>query len=287
MKPIKNKAANWLIDILVMIIGNGIFALGVHSFTAPNDIAPGGVTGIATVINTLINMPIGTIVAIINIPLVLLGFKFLRLKPMIRTIISIVLFTVLMDFAFVNIPVYKGDPMLAAIFGGAMIGFGIGLVYIREGTTGGVDITNRIIQQKFPYIKLSNITFMTDLFTIIIAVFTYKNIEVALYAIIAMFVSSRVLDGILYGMSESKMLMIVTDFPDEIAAEIIKLPRGVTKLKGIGAYSGKDKTVVMCVTARNQYYRIRRRVQAIDPKAFMIISDASEVLGEGFKERSY
>ncbi len=286
IKPKKeHKLRKWIIDIFVIIIASGIYSLGVHYFTAPNNIAPGGVTGIATIISSVSGFSVGILYGIINLPLLIIGFIFLGRSMMVKTIISVAVITVATDFLFSGLPVYTGDKMLAAVFGGLLFGIGLGLVYYREGTTGGTDITNRIIHMKVPHISLGKIMVIVDAFIIAFAVFVYKNIESGLYAVITIFVCSKVVDLILYGNLEGKLLLIFSDKHEEITERILKEHhRGVTLLSGVGAYSGNEKKVICCAVQKNQYVKIKRIVSRIDQRAFIVITNAGEVLGEGFSE---
>lgn len=276
------KFLRWVIDIVVIIVASSIYSLGVHSFTAPNEIAPGGVTGIVTILNYLFGVPIGTMVSIVNIPLIIVGFIFLGKRIMIKTVISVAVFTLTTDYLFNSIPVYEGDMILASIFGGAFMGIGLGLVYMREATTGGMDIVNKLIQKAIPHVKLGQITFTTDVIVITIAIFAYGNFEAGLYAVISMFVLSRCIDSLIYGSNEAKMLMIISDEYEAISEKILKSNRGVTIIKGTGAYSKTERNIIFCAVPKNEYFRIKRIVKTIDPKAFIIITSAGEVLGEGF-----
>lgn len=275
---------HWLLDILIITAGSGAYALGVHCFTAPNNIAPGGVTGIATLINHFIDVPIGTIYFVFNIPLIILGFIFLNKKLMVKTLISIAIVTVMMDFAFVNIPVYHGEGILASVFGGLLMGIGLGVVYTRESTTGGLDIVNKIINRFMPQLKLGQITLITDGMVLIAALAVFREADVILYAIIAIFVQSKVMDMIVYGSFEGKMMWVFSDKYDEIARKIMTTQRGVTIFKGSGAYSGHEKNVICTAVHKNEYTKIKRYIKEIDPTAFVVITDANEVLGQGFSK---
>ena len=179
---------------------------------------------------------------------------------------------------------YEGDEMLAAIFGGLLIGAGLGLCYSREGTGGGTDILNRLIYKRFPQISIGAITFATDFAVIVFATCVFGKIESALYAIIAIFVSSKMIDIIVYGSYEGKMLLIFSDKSEEIAQKIMTAGKGVTFLSGKGAYSGDEKQVICCAVRKNDYVKVKRYVKEVDESAFMIITIAKEVLGKGFKE---
>jgi uncharacterized membrane-anchored protein YitT (DUF2179 family) len=254
----------------------------VHCFTAPAGIAPGGVTGVSTVINHLTGAPIGLISTLINIPLLVIGFVFLPVKLMVKTVISVGVFNITMDYLFVNIPVYSGETILASLFGGVLTGAALGMVYMREATTGGVDIINKLIHKKFPYIKMGIITFILDLAVSAAAVIVYGNFEAGLFAAITIYASSKVIDMFIYGLSESKMLLIVSDKWDEISAEIINMGRGVTLLNGAGAYSGGEKRIICCAAAKSEYFKIKNIASGLDKKSFIIVTTAGEVFGEGF-----
>lgn len=279
------KIRSIIIDILIIIVASCIYALSIHSFTAPNNIAPGGVTGLAIITNHLLGLPIGLLVTAVNIPLIIIGFKYLGKSMMIKTVISVIIFIVTVDYLFVNVPVYQGEKILAALFGGVLMGIGLALVYIREATTGGMDILNKLIQLKFPYIKLGQIAFATDTLVITIAVLVYGNLEAGLFAVITIFASSRMIDSFIYGMNESRLMLIISDSYEDITGKIIKMGRGVTLLNGRGVYTGKEKKVICCAVAKSEYFKIKRKVMEIDENAFIIITKAGEVFGEGFGNR--
>lgn len=281
----RGKIKNMIIDYLFILVGTAIYALGVHVFTVPNQIAPGGITGLATAINALTGIPIGTFFSLINIPLLLLGLKFLGKDFIIKTLISTILFTAMVDVLFVYIPPYTGDMLLAALFGGAMIGAGMAITFIRNGSTSGTDITSRVIQSKFPQFPIGKIVLLSDLIIISFATLVFANLESALYAIIAMFVCSKVIDSIIYGLDVGKMVFIVSDHCPAISKAIIEeVHRGGTILPAKGAFSGDPREVLLCAIRNHQFYKIKRIVNLVDPKAFIIVTNAGEVLGEGFKK---
>lgn len=272
----------WIIDIIVVLFGTAIDSAGVYFFTAAADIAPGGVVGIATVLNKTLGFPIGTVSLAINVPLIILGFIYLGKKLIIKTIISLLAFTVFVDYIFPMFPSYQGETLMCAIFGGVLIGAGLGIVYTREATTGGMDIVNRLIQKGMPHVKLGTIIFCTDAAVIAFATIAFRNINIGLYSAIATFLSAKVIDSVIYGTARCKLLFIVTERPHAISEEILKMHRGVTIMNAHGAYTNTDKSVIMCATAKNQYYKVRKIVTQNDEKAFIIITDAGQVLGNGF-----
>ena len=191
------------------------------------------------------------------------------------------------DWLLKDVPVYVADSgggILAALFGGLLMGAGLGIVYGREGTTGGTDIINKIINRFKPEIKLGQISFLVNAAVALSGYIVYKNLDVVLYAVVSVFVQSRVIDGLVYGGLEGKFLMIFSEKPQEIADRLLKLKRGVTLLSGEGAYSGEKRQVVCIAVHKNEYVKVKRIVKQTDPNAFVIITGASEVLGKGFQK---
>lgn len=286
-KKIFKSILNWIVDILVIIAGSGIYALSVHCFTTPNHIAPGGVTGIATIISHVTDFKVGTLIALINVPLLIAGFILLNKKTMIKTLIAVVNVTIMTDYVFTDIPVYiaqSGSGILASLFGGLLMGTGLGIVYMREGTTGGTDIVNKIINRFRPAMKLGHISMAVNASVAIFSYVVYKNLDVVLYALVTIFVEARMIDVLVYGTLEGKFLMIFSQKPQEVAAKLLTLNRGVTLLSGQGAYSGEERKVVCIAVRKNEYVNVKRAVKEIDPEAFVIITGASEVLGKGFQK---
>lgn len=287
MSDTSKKVWRWVIDIAVIIAGSGVYALGVHCFTAPNNIAPGGVTGLATIVSFVTDLNIGILITLMNIPLLIAGFFLLNRGTMIKTLIGVVVLSVMTDWLLKDVPVYVADSgggILAAIFGGLLMGAGQGIVYAREGTTGGTDIINKIINRFKPEIKLGQISFLVNAAVALSGYIVYQNLDVVLYAVVSVFVQSRVIDGLVYGGLEGKFLMIFSEKPQEIADRLLKLKRGVTLLSGEGAYSGEKRQVVCIAVHKNEYVKVKRIVKQTDPNAFVIITGASEVLGKGFQK---
>ncbi len=276
---------SYFVDILFIFFGTGIYAFGIYAFTAPNQIAPGGVTGIATVINAFTGFKIGTLVTLFNIPLLLFGFKTLGKRFIFSTLLSTVFFNIQVDFLYPHLPVYKGNLILASIFGGLFIGLGLAIVFMRGGSTGGMDIISKSVQLKYPHISLGKIVFASDLLVITIAAVSFRSIEAALYAVVAMFVSSKAIDALLYGTNIGKMILIVSNKSEEIAKLIVSdLSRGCTILNAHGAYTGEQKKVLICACKDAEFYELKHIVKRLDPKSFMIVTEAGEVFGEGFSK---
>lgn len=271
------------IDLLFFLFAGALYALSVNLFTAPNHIAPGGATGIATVVHSFFNLPIGMIIIMLNVPLFIFSFKKLGIRFTLQTALATVILSAAIDLlAF--IPPYTGNVLLAALYGGLLSGAALGFVFMRGATSGGSDLLARLIRMKFLGISMGQIILMIDFVIIAGAALAYQNFESVLYAIITIFVSSKVIDNLLYGFDKGQMYIIVSERHDEIAKAVIqKLGRGVTILNGSGYYTNQDKRVVLCAVRRFETTQIRRIILDIDPRAFIVISEAGEILGEGFK----
>ena len=287
----QKQKVNWktlLLDLLICTIGSVLFAFSTHYFMAPHDIAPGGVTGIATLVNYAFHAPIGLVSFLINLPLLILGIIYLGHPFVLKSGYCILVYTFFIDVVFKKFPIFESEnKLLVALFGGLIMGCGLGLIFMRNASTGGTDIGARLLQRKLPHISMGRLMMGIDALVVVSSAIVYNSIEAALYAIICIFVSSKVIDMILYGQDVSKEIMIITDHPEECADALMKeLDRGLTLFDGEGGYTRQPKKVVMCVVRRNEFYSVKQIVKRVDPNAFMIISEVSEVLGEGFKENA-
>lgn len=282
-------AKQWALDILITMVGMMIYSAAVKMFTAPNQIAPGGLTGISTIINYLTQgvvdggLPIGTVNLVLNIPIAILGFWKLGRHFMTKTIVALLSFTLFSDYVFAFVPVATDNKLLAGIFGGALMGAGIGLMLSRGGSSGGFDIINKIIQRRLPHIKLGQVVFASDLVIVTLSMFAYRSVEPGLYALIALFISSQALDKVLYGFNTCKFMYIVTDKAQELGHRInTEMRRGATILESYGSYTNEKRPTVMVAVRQNEYYRMKKIIDATDPDAFIIVTSASEIVGKGF-----
>lgn len=275
----------WTIDVLYDLVGASIYAVAVHMFTAPNHIAPGGVTGIATLVNYLFSgAQIGTVSLIINIPLLMLSYRFLGKAMTMKTLKSVLIMALMMDFSGLFLPPYTDNPLLAALFGGVGIGAGLAIIFMRGATTGGTDIAARLLQLKYPHIPIGRAMMLVDCVVLGASFLVFGTLEAALYGLIAIFTCSRVLDSLLYGMDVGKMALVVSDKSEEISRQIIdQLDRGATLLAGKGAYSGQERYVVMSAVRKNEFHKLKKLVCEIDPSAFIIVAEVGEIMGEGFR----
>lgn len=275
---------NTLMDLLCYTAGSLVYALSVNCFSAPNNIAPGGITGLATVANYLNEqIPIGTAMLVLNAPLLLAAWWKLGKGFTLRTLFATVLVSVAVDATAPFLPSFTGDKMLTCLFGGFLAGAGLGLIFIRGATTGGSDVVARLLERKFPGIPIGRLMLAVDAVIVAIAALVYKDVESALYAAVFIFVSMEVVDGIVYGRGGGKMVLIMSKDHQRIAEDIMtQLERGVTFLKATGGYTGDERNVVMCAVSRSEVFFLRALVKKIDPQAFLIIASADEVRGLGF-----
>lgn len=284
MNDKKVSAKEIVLDIVICIAGSFIYALAVNCFVAPNDISSGGVTGLAILINYLWKLPIGASIFILNVPLFVMSFVVLGKRFIIKTLFSTAMTSVLIDFGVYFMPAYSGDKLLAALFGGALMGIGLGIIFTRGSTSGGTDILSRLLRKKFPHVSMGRFMMICDMCVALLAGVVYKNIESILYAMIVFLLSGKAIDIVLYGADKGKMMMIITDKSEEISKAITdETPRGVSILPVQGAYTGEERHILLTVVRPSEVTKMRKIVKRFDEKPFIIISDASEILGLGFK----
>ena len=271
-------------DICAELAGSFLFAAGVDIFTAPNHVVPGGVTGIATMLNDLTGLPIGIGSLLLNLPLILLGWRFLGKSFVRSTLRTLVILTILTDALAVFLPKYTGNLLLASIFGGLLIGAGLGIVFQRGSSTGGSDIVGRLLLLKYPHIQLGKMLLYIDFAVIVAAGFYYSSMEAALYALVSVYTAERALDTVLYGDRRGVVAWAVVEDPERAAGVIMeKIDRGVTFLSGEGGYTGGVRRVIMCAMPENQFPIFKKAVKECDPAAFIMSSPSNEIVGEGFR----
>lgn len=270
-------------DVLLVLAGSVIFSISVNMFSAPNNIVQGGLTGIGTVANYLFSLPIGTVMLILNIPLFILALRHLRLKFVIKTVISTFIFTALIDIGAYVIPPYKGDMLLGCIFCGVLSGTGLALVFLTGATTGGTDIVAMLIRKKKQGISMGNIMLLADLAVIGLSFAVYGEIESVMYAVIVIFISAKAIDFVLYGREHTKLIFIITAQKDAVlSAILLEVGRGASVLPVAGGYTGNEKNLILCAAKKMQIREILRLTKAKDPQAFTVVCDAGQVIGEGF-----
>ena len=277
------KIKSILRDILLVVSGSAIFSLSVNMFSAPNNIVQGGLTGIGTIANYLFSLPIGTVMLILNIPLFALALRYLRMKFVIKTVISTVIFTLLIDLGAYVIKPYEGDMLLGCIFCGVLSGVGLALVFLTGATTGGTDIIAMLIRKRKSSISMGNIMLLADLAVILLSYVVYGEIESIMYAVIVIFISAKAIDFVLYGREHTKLLFIITSQKEVVlSAILLEIGRGASVLPVTGGYTGKDKHLILCAAKKMQIREILHLTATKDPEAFTVICDAGQVVGKGF-----
>ena len=271
-------------DLLSFIAGGIIYSVAVLLFLSANEISPGGITGIATVLNYLFMLPIGTVMFLLNIPILIIGFIKLGGIFILKTTVSTVIISIILDITEAFLPAVTIDPVLASVFGGLLMGLGISIFMLRGATTGGVDIIAKLINRRFPHMTVGRLMLLADAVVVAVSAFAYKNIESALYSVIALYASSRIIDMMLYGADKGKIIYIITEKSQEISREVMSLvKRGITVIGVTGAYTGRRLNMLMCTVRRNEVSAVCRLARENDKTAFIVIAEAGEILGEGFK----
>lgn len=278
----------WL-DLLYDIFGGFLQALALHCFINSIDIAPGGATGMAILANRFTNLPIGTLTFFINIPLLIASWVYLGKARTIKTLKTVAILTVVLDFIVTPyVPVYEGDKMVSCLFGGVLMGASLAVVFMRGSTTGGGDIAAKLLQKFRPHMQTGTAIMATDLVIILASMLVFRNIESGLYGLINMVVSTYVIDVILYGMNKSTMITVMSPKSVEIGDKLMELlERGCTFYKSRGGFSDTDGETLICVVDKKQFYKAKKAIYHIDPKAFLIVSEAKEVYGEGFLDSDW
>lgn len=272
-----------IIDYIGIAFGCMIMALAFNSFSVPNKIAPGGFSGLATVIYYFTDFPIGIITLILTLPLFFISIKLLGAKFGTKSFFGTVFFSICVDF-IVKTPALTEDLFLASVFGGLLLGIGMGIIFRFGGTTGGTDLLATLLNYFFKGISIGTWLLIIDFIVVIIAGVAFKQVEIALYSILTIYLNMRIIDLIQEGINYAKVFYIISKDYEKIAHTIIdELDRGVTILKGTGMYTKKDMNVIFCIVHRSQIYRMKEIVKSIDINAFVILADVHEVLGEGFK----
>lgn len=274
-------ASDRLLQIVYVIVGASIVAVAFNIFLLPNRIASGGVSGISTILNALFGWSPAYVQWAFNVPLFLLGALLLGWQFGARTLIG----TVFLPFVVLltsDIQPATTDPLLGALFGGIGVGAGLGLVFRGHASTGGTDLAAQIIH-KYTSLSLGICVALIDGLIVIAAALVF-DLERGLYALIGLYVTSKTIDLVQVGVRRSKMALIITNKEKEVRYEILHtIDRGVTRLSAYGGYTDEERPILMVVVEQTEFTKLKQTVKAIDPSAFVIVADASEVLGEGFK----
>ncbi len=279
----KRSVRDELFNILLIAAGLILATLGYRLYLIPNNVAPGGFTGIGQIVNHLVPaVGVGLVNLLLNVPLFLVSLRSMGLGFGLRSLISSVALSLMLDY--LPVPAMTDDVLLSAVFGGVLCGAGFGLVLRGHATTGGSDMLASIVHRHVPALKVSVCLFATDATVVIASGFVF-DASAAMYALISVFVMNVVIDQVLEGPGLARSHIIITNHGEEMAERILKeLDRGVTAIEAKGMYSGEGRTMLLCVVSRLEAVRLRSIVYSVDPRAFVIVQNVHEALGEGFKE---
>ena len=277
-------------SVLLWCLGAAMYSLSVVCFVTPLKISSGGLTGLGIIVNHLVPViPIGTFVFVCNIPLFIIAWRVFGLKFIARTVAATTILSGMIDLiTYLGTKfdwIYRGsDTLMGSVFGGVLAGAGLGIVFLAGATTGGMDILARLMKLKFPHISVGKLVLACDFAVVALTGLVYRSVDSILYSLVVIFLSSVALDYVVSGRDHSKMLIIMTSSPDEVVKDIINdCGRGVSIIHAEGGYTGEEKKMLMCVVRSHEVARVRKLVQKYDPNPFIIITESSEVLGQGFK----
>lgn len=275
-----------LLDLAFMAAGAVVYAVSVNAFTSPNNIAPGGVTGIATMLNYLFSTPIGLVAFLINIPIILWAVVEIGYKLVAKSVVAILLSSVAIDLLAPIIPSYQGNMILVALFAGLCEGLGLSLTFLRGATTGGTDMLARLLGRRKPHLSMGKLMLAVDGLIVLASAFVYGSIENAMYACIVIFVSTRLIDSILYGtdVGTGKLFFVMSPKVRQMGDRIIReVDRTVTYLDSHGGYTNEPGETMLCAVRRFEVFQVQAIIREEDRDAFVIVGDAGQITGEGFR----
>ena len=280
----KKKVIAFLRDMIFYILGSAIYSFAIANVLSAAQISPGGITGIATSLNFLFGLPVGIMTFLLNVPLFALGLYRFGMGFVAKTVLATAISSVFLDLWGAVLPAVTVNRILAAVFGGILMGLGMGLILLRGATTGGTDIAAKLINRSFPHISVGRCVLISDFCVVVFSSIVYANLESALLSVITIYASSRIMDSILYGADSGKMIFTVSKKSEEIAKSIIsEIGRGVTLLPAFGGYTGEAVNLLVCAVRKHEVSRVHSIISSTDNRAFIMVCEAGEILGEGFK----
>ena len=272
----------YITDYFYIVLGSFILAFGINFFLVPAKISTGGVSGIATVVYYVFNIPLSVTTLVINMILFFFGYKTLKKSSIVKTIVGIVLLSAFLEITE-KFPVYSDDMMIASVFGGILVGLGVGLTVLKDASTGGSDFAALMLNKAIPYISVASFILLIDTVVIVLSGIVFKDYTIMFYSVISLYISSKVTDWILVSGNYAKSVYIISQKNDEIANEIMTdMERGVTGIYSRGFYNKIDNMMIMCIVRSKEIPQLMEKIKRIDKYAFTIISEVREVHGEGF-----
>jgi uncharacterized membrane-anchored protein YitT (DUF2179 family) len=281
----QNNLKTFLIESVGLILGCLVMSIGINMFFKPYTIAPGGLSGLSLVISKLTGLSISTVMLGLGIPLIIFSIRILGKKDALKTLVGMIVLSICLDVtSSLSNFVVTNDVLLCSISGALLVGLSLGIIFSVDASTGGTDLIALMLHRVFPNVAISKFMLMLDGMVVISAGISSRNLETALYSGVALFTISKVIDAIISGFDYSRAFIIISNESDTLKDEIMKeLKRGVTFLDGKGGYTNKEKDVLLVVISKKQEIQLKKIIKAIDPVAFTIVTNAHEVLGEGFK----
>ncbi len=268
---------------MIIVLGSFLFALSVNVFMLPFKIVSGGLSGIATVFYYLFGISTGITVGISDLLILFFALKILGKKFVMDSMVAIILIPIFLSITE-QFPPITDDILIASVFGGVLLGIGIGMAFSQGGTTGGVDILSRISQKKYPHLSIGILMTVLDLIIITFSVITIGNLNLAFYGILSLVISTGVIDAIIARLNRAKLILAIVGNSSNIEKEILTfVNRGVTVINAIGAYSQEEKKILLCVMKPKQAEHFKKMMQISEPNSFMIVTDSAEILGNGFR----
>ena len=281
----KKKIKNMALDLAADIVGSLLIAIGIYNFATASEFPVTGISGIAQVLYLYFGLPIGTMTTLLNIPIILVCAKVLGVKFVMKSVRTLLISNFFMDVVAPILPIYRGDLMLSCICMGLISGLGYALIFLRDSSTGGLDFISLTIRALKPHLSLGKIITLVDCSVLLVCgLLMGGNVDKIIYGLIATYIVSVVVDKVMYGMDAGKVTLIVTEKGYDVAEKIHELTeRGATLLKGVGSYAKTDKQVVMCACSHKQMHMVQKAVKEVDSNAFLVMMEANQVRGEGFK----
>ena len=275
----------WLANLIFDILGCLFIAIGIHVFMEPAHIAPGGVSGIGILLKYLWNLPVGLTTFLCNIPLLFFAWKLMGKTFTLRTLQTIFISTILLDSIVTPyVPAFYGDRLLSSIFSGLLSGAGLGIVFFHGSTTGGTDILSYFLKRRFPILPAGQALLIIDASILLLSMVVYHDLEAGLFGTVALYAQMKAINGIIYGMDQAIIVLIMSSKALEISDSVItKMARTATLLYGMGAYKKKRSFTLLCIIRRQELAHLKEVIIETDPSAFVTIAPANQVLGEGFR----
>ena len=283
-KKLTSSAKRIVVDLAHCIVGSALVGIALSMFTVPNNIAPGGVSGLATALAHVTGLRVSLLTLLLNVPLMLAAWRSMGKRTCFYTLICTGLLSLFIELAARYLPKYTGDVLIAAVYGGVICGFGMGLLFLRDITTGGTDLLALLLKKVFPNVPSGTMLMIVDVAVVLVAVAIFREVEVALTSAITIFVTSKLIDTLAQGVDYAKVIYVVTDKGAELSTALNQqTERGNTLIRASGGYTGAEKQLLITVTRRNVLSQTLHLIKEIDPAAFTFVTNSTEVHGEGFR----